>query len=967
MTKSSYQPQHQNNQTSFASVSEVNQQGDRSINLGQNRTQSLTLRNRLLSMMLPTILLTLATVSIFGYLFIQEKDKNQIKADLENRAIFSSDATVEFLDDSLTITELIAKNSLVINSARQVGEEVSRSGLAKKAISNLENIYQTNKLLKPQQQLNDLLRSIAETSGFTDISYTEKHGFNVAYSSPPPDLVQRDEYWWQQGEKYTEWIDASDEESSSQANSFDVVRAIKDPISGQFLGVVKASLPSSKFELVGKYVELAGVANSYTAQIISLRLGKAVQTINTNGFSNNSNVVGEYELIKIIKQIQKHQNSLEQIETELKQNFNLKQLEIKKLAKQNDRLSVSFILKNRYYFISNTKYPDWVAVTSLQRHELKSVSKEWIPLFLTTSLSIGLVGLIISLILARQIANPMVDLATIAAQAASGDLDIRAPSFDTIEIQTLSNSFNTLIDRVNKLLRTEKTKVKQAEVIKNITLEFTLNATIEDLLDTAVIESQENLQADRVIYYRFDDNWNGIITAESLAPGVISAKGAEIYDPCFAEEYVAQYEQGRVQAIDDIYQADLTECHLGQLEPFEVKASLITPVIAKRRLDGLLIAHQCSEPRHWLPDEIELLTQIANQTGFAVDRLELQQQQQFSQAREKQTKEALQSRALELLKEVYDVAEGNLTIRAKVTDDEIGTIADSYNSTIASLQKLVTQVKAAAEEVKANAGENELAVQKLAQEAVSQAEEIGTTLNEIKHMSESIRAVSLDAAKAEQFVMEAKQTITVGDGAMNQTVTEINAIQATVTQTAQKVKRLGESSQEISQAVNLIGRFAAQTHLLALKASIEAARAGEQGKGFAVIADEVRSLATQSAKATSEIDNLVARIQLETNEVLDAMNTGTKQVEAGAELVKQTRQSLTEVTSVSGEISQLVMAIAQAAHQQSLTSERVRATMTNVAAIAQDNSRSATKVSTAIQQLSTVAEKLQTGIGKFKI
>ena len=181
-----------------------------------------------------------------------------------------------------------------------------------------------------------------------------------------------------------------------------------------------------------------------------------------------------------------------------------------------------------------------------------------------------------------------------------------------------------------------------------------------------------------------------------------------------------------------------------------------------------------------------------------------------------------------------------------------------------------------------------------------------------------------------------------------------------------KVQKLGESSQEISQAVNLVGRFAAQTHLLALKASIEAARAGEQGKGFAVIANEVRSLATQSAEATAEIETLVTKIQLETNELAEAMNRGTEQIIAGNELVRQTQQSLTQIGQAGDEISKLVNSIAQATQQQSETSAKVNQTMISVAEIAEHNSQAATRVSSSIKELSAVAEKLRSGIDKFK-
>jgi methyl-accepting chemotaxis protein PixJ len=214
---------------------------------------------------------------------------------------------------------------------------------------------------------------------------------------------------------------------------------------------------------------------------------------------------------------------------------------------------------------------------------------------------------------------------------------------------------------------------------------------------------------------------------------------------------------------------------------------------------------------------------------------------------------------------------------------------------------------------------------------------------------------------------EANETVKAGDRAMNRTVEEILSIKETVTETAQKVKRLGDSSQNISVAVNLISRFAAQTHLLALKASIEAARAGEQGQGFAVIADEVRALAAQSAQATAEIENLVARIQLETSEVVVAMQAGTEQVAQGSKLVDETRQSLTQIAKVSGKIDRLVDEIARATLEQSQTSEMVTKTMTNVAAIAEKNSNSAEQVSASFKNLLTLAGDLQEGVGKFKV
>lgn len=382
-------------------------------------------------------------------------------------------------------------------------------------------------------------------------------------------------------------------------------------------------------------------------------------------------------------------------------------------------------------------------------------------------------------------------------------------------------------------------------------------------------------------------------------------------------------------------------------------------------------------------DEIALLGQNLNTMSAQIQNLldeqshatqqqlaaqaEITRQQQERAADQQQQKEFLQRRALELLMEVDPVSKGDLTIRAKVTEDEIGTIADSYNATILSLRKIVGQVKEAAAQVTSTTSLSESSVQSLSAEAVRQADEISIAIDRIQEMTESIRLVSLSALQAETAVQEANATVSAGDEAMNRTVEGIVAIRETVAETSKKVKRLGESSQKISRVVNLIGNFAAQTNLLALNASIEAARAGEEGRGFAVVADEVRSLAQQSAEATADIEKLVADIQMETNAVVTAMETGTEQVVMGTKLVDETRLSLNKISVVSQQINTLVNAIAQAAHTQAQASESVTQTMTDVAAIANKTSSEATEVSASIQQLLSVANNLQSSVNQFKL
>ena len=526
-------------------------------------------------------------------------------------------------------------------------------------------------------------------------------------------------------------------------------------------------------------------------------------------------------------------------------------------------------------------------------------------------------------------------------------------------LQQMSERLGVVISRVSFLEQKEAEATRSA-LLKDITVSIGQSLNSEDIFSQAVEQARRAIKSDRVVIYSFNDIWQGTVTAESVGEGFPKAMGARIDDPCFADKYVNRYKGGRVQATNNIYKAGLTDCYLNQLSIFAVQANLVAPILRGDELLGLLIAHQCSGPRNWEQGDIDLFSQLATQIGFALDRANLLDKQ-------KSAKEFLQRRALELLIEVDPLSRGDLTIRANVTEDEIGTVADSYNATISSLRKIVTQVQQAAIQVAATTTDNQGSIQGLSFEALRQTEEIAGALEQLAVMTSSIRAVAANASQAEAAVQRATTTVQEGDSAMNRTVDGILAIRETVAETSKKVKRLGESSQKISKVVNLIGSFADQTNLLALNASIEAAHAGEQGRGFAVVADEVRVLARQSAAATAEIEALVKDIQTETNEVVAAMEAGTEQVVTGTRLVDETRQSLNKITAVSTEISQLVAAIASAAVAQSKASESVTSTMTGVATIAEATSNEASNVSASFTQLLAVAQDLQSSVGQFKV
>ncbi|WNZ24375.1 GAF domain-containing protein [Leptolyngbya sp. NK1-12] len=496
----------------------------------------------------------------------------------------------------------------------------------------------------------------------------------------------------------------------------------------------------------------------------------------------------------------------------------------------------------------------------------------------------------------------------------------------------------------------------------------------QEIFNTVLQDTRQSLAADRTVVYLFNQNWEGTIVAESVADDYLAALGAQIADPCFADKYVEKYRKGRVQATSNIRQANLTECHINQLEAFQVKANLVAPVLVKGKLLGLLIAHQCSAPRQWQEADIRFMRQIAIQLGFALEQANLFSQKEqarleaeaLSEQRQQQ-KELLQQQIVNLLGHVEGAAGGDLTVRAEVTAGELGTVADFFNAIIESLRHIVTQVKQSAMQVNTALGQNEDAVQRLADEAQQQAEETTRMLTAVEQMTASIQAVAQSAQQAAQVARTASVTAETGGNAMDLTVHNILSLRETIGDTAKKVKRLGESSQQISRVVSLINQIALQTNLLAINAGIEAARAGEEGQGFAVVAEEVGDLAARSAEATQEIEKVVAAIQRETSQVVESMEQSTVQVVEGTRLVEAAKRSLQEIVEVSRQIDQLVQSISAATVSQVATSEAVSQVMQQMTQVAERTSDSSRQVSTAIQQTVAIAQELQQSVEAFNV
>jgi len=334
---------------------------------------------------------------------------------------------------------------------------------------------------------------------------------------------------------------------------------------------------------------------------------------------------------------------------------------------------------------------------------------------------------------------------------------------------------------------------------------------------------------------------------------------------------------------------------------------------------------------------------------------------------QEQAKEDLQRQVIRLLDDVEGAARGDLTVQAQVSADVLGAVADAFNLTIRNLRTIVQQVKEAAKQVNEGAAESAEFAHGLSEDALQQAEELAVSLNSAQMMTESIQRVADNAKEAESVARSASETALKGGEAVDSTVAGILQIRETVAQSTRKVKRLAESSQEISKIVSVISQIATRTNNLALNASIEAARAGEAGQRFTIIADEVRQLADRSTKSLREIEKIVLQIQSETSSVMIAMEEGTQQVIEGTERAEQAKDALEDIIQVSNHIDSLVQSITADTVEQSETAQAVAQVMQSVEMTAQGTSQESQQVSTALQNLVSLAGDLLASVERFRI
>src|SRR3984885_1833078 len=326
-----------------------------------------------------------------------------------------------------------------------------------------------------------------------------------------------------------------------------------------------------------------------------------------------------------------------------------------------------------------------------------------------------------------------------------------------------------------------------------------------------------------------------------------------------------------------------------------------------------------------------------------------------------------QQAIMRLLDEMSNLAEGDLTVQATVTEDITGAIADSVNYAVAALRKLVTTISQSGIQLDGAARQTQALASHLARASNAQSKQIGSATESIGAMASSIEEVSGNDERGADVARHSVDVAHKGGDAVRRTIDGMNTIRETIQETSKRIKRLGESSQEIGNIVELISDIAEQTNILALNASIQASMAGEAGRGFAVVADEVQRLAERAANATKQIEVLVRTIQTDTNEAVVSMERSTTDVVGGALLAENAGAALEEIEQVSNQIASLVQNISASARQQTTAAQAIARNMQVLKEISAQTADSTTATSNAIAKLGELSAGLRRSASGFRL
>ncbi|MEO0869314.1 MAG: HAMP domain-containing protein, partial [Cyanobacteria bacterium J06642_11] len=456
-----------------------------------NLNQGQPLSRRLVQTLLPVALLPLAVASGLGIIVTRRTEQANALFLLKEESFVASEAASVFLEENFKILQAVALNPSILDTLRQADKKVEEDGLADKPIEEVEREFEQTKLISQNNALNKYLSDVVRVEGIGEIFMTERHGLNVAYSQPTSDFVQRDETWWTEAKESKTFIDVAEFDESAGVTGISIAEAISPLDSDEFLGVMKAVIPTTVMsQRIATYTASA-IKGSQQVQVVDTRNGLAFSSITADGVAADEvTVVGGEPIVEaarlLLEELGKQNTDTTLLQQDFSQRVQGNVIDFNRLepAICQELLEVVLIYEQKEYSLTTVPGTPWVAIASVNLSEINSAGNRLLSVFALTALLLTVAIVALLQLLAKQLSNPLQTLTETAQTATSGDLEARAALEGTRETQLLGQSFNKLLEQIQGLLDRQK-EVAEEQRQERETLENEITQLMEDVGDAA--------------------------------------------------------------------------------------------------------------------------------------------------------------------------------------------------------------------------------------------------------------------------------------------------------------------------------------------------------------------------------------------------------------------------------------------------------------------------------------------------
>jgi methyl-accepting chemotaxis protein PixJ len=968
-----------------------------------------SLRRQLLLTVLPVILLPLVMASAVGYRIVAQRSEKSVQEQLENQALLTSEGATAVLEDLLDLPRTIAASPLVVNEALAGSQKAVTEGLPDLPIEELEKRYGDTKLLRQHQRLNAYLKETIATAEISEISVTESHGFNVAYSEPTTDFVQNDESWWQAGKEQGAWIGAPDFDYAAKGYTVELAQAIHDPTTGDFVGVIRAVLPTRKFSLLAQYVKRTGISGSQQVQLIDGAALKVIDSFSPEGFQKSRDIVGGKpveELIRTFVTAKQPPVEARKVLQALQEQNLVTQLTM--TSPDETTMLVSFTHGDRQYKLASIPNTDWVAMSSMAQTDIAAAGRDSLLFLGLTTVLLASVTSVLFLWLARQLSDPLSILANQAELMAAGDFNTWVEPQGTKETRTLTQSFNQLVGQIKAALQTQAVETRKAQLFAVITGTTASSlADLKPILDQILPEARSLFKADRALFYPANLELSELLAAEDLAPGLTSGLAYSPPAHIIPESLLAADPDALPLIIEQVETADISAEHRAYLNHLNVRSTLTMPMFAEAELFGFLVI-QTHQSRTWEPAEEAFIAQLAGQLELVINRItalktiqetravtatlagENQQQsltlnqhkEQLAyqsemlmrqneelrryQDEQQQQKEQLQQQIAQLVEDMQSLLQGDLTVQAQDTEGALKTATDVFNSIVSRLQALVSHVQRSSTQLHTILTQQAAIASQLTTASLSQAQKATKALEMVHPMSEAMRAIAENGHMAAATAKTVATTAASSETGLKLASEQFLPLSDACSQAFEQLQALRQTSQPLEKVTALI-RETAMAICLQLDHVSNPLSSPEDQDRFKTIAQDITMLANQTLEETVQIEAFLKTFQQAATQATAAIGQVGTQVTETTQLVRGSHQDLENVATMARQVDQLSQSIATATRTQSNVSRTVSKLTHAMTELSEQTVPCSQSVETSLHETVAIAQDLQQSVKSFKV